>query len=141
MSDHFDPRSTTVEACQTLHCDILYLGRSFFAFLSKNFSLQNTKCYAHLSMAFCLKNCYNKRTFMAKKADKKVAKKGSYRAESITVLEGLEPVRRRPGMYSGTAGPDGFHHLIWEIFDNSRDEAMGEFANDIEIVLLPGNAI
>ena len=78
---------------------------------------------------------------MAKKGDKKVAKKGSYRAESITVLEGLEPVRRRPGMYIGTTGPDGFHHLIWEIFDNSRDEAMGEFANDIEIVLLPGNAI
>src|SRR5665213_1689518 len=68
-------------------------------------------------------------------------KKSSYDASSITVLEGLEPVRRRPGMYIGTTGPDGLHHLIWEIFDNSRDEAMGDFANDIEVVLLPDNVI
>lgn len=64
-------------------------------------------------------------------------KKGSYGADSIQVLEGLEPVRKRPGMYIGTTGPDGLHHLITEIFDNSRDEAMGGFANDIEIALLP----
>lgn len=68
-------------------------------------------------------------------------KKSSYGAEAITVLEGLEPVRKRPGMYIGTTGPDGLHHLIIEIFDNSRDEAMGGFSNDIEIVLLPGNRI
>ena len=68
-------------------------------------------------------------------------KKSSYSAESITVLEGLEPVRRRPGMYIGTTGPDGLHHLITEIFDNSRDEAMGDFANDIEVALLPGNRV
>ncbi len=68
-------------------------------------------------------------------------KKGSYDASSITVLEGLEPVRKRPGMYIGTTGPDGLHHLITEIFDNSRDEAMGGFANDIEIVLLPSNRV
>ncbi|MBY0472724.1 type IIA DNA topoisomerase subunit B [Patescibacteria group bacterium] len=69
-------------------------------------------------------------------ADK--TKKTNYDASSITVLEGLEAVRRRPGMYIGTTGPDGLHHLIWEIFDNSRDEAMGGFANDIEVVILPG---
>ncbi len=68
----------------------------------------------------------------------KAAKKSSYGADAITVLEGLEPVRKRPGMYIGTTGPDGLHHLITEIFDNSRDEAMGGFANDIEIALLPG---
>jgi DNA gyrase subunit B len=78
---------------------------------------------------------------MAKEKDEKVSKKGSYGAESISVLEGLEPVRKRPGMYIGTTGPDGLHHLIWEIFDNSRDEAMGGFCNDIEVVLLPGNKI
>lgn len=68
-------------------------------------------------------------------------KKSSYGADSITVLEGLEPVRKRPGMYIGTTGPDGLHHLITEIFDNSRDEAMGGFANDIEIALLPNNRV
>ncbi|HEY4528588.1 MAG TPA: DNA topoisomerase subunit B [Candidatus Paceibacterota bacterium] len=68
-------------------------------------------------------------------------KKSNYSAESITVLEGLEPVRKRPGMYIGTTGPDGLHHLITEIFDNSRDEAMGGFANNIEIILLPGNRV
>ena len=81
---------------------------------------------------------------MAKdKAEKEVKKEkeAHYGAEQITVLEGLEPVRRRPGMYIGTTGPDGLHHLITEIFDNSRDEAMGGFANDIEVVLLPGNRI
>ena len=77
---------------------------------------------------------------MAKKAEKepKKAGTGSYDASSISVLEGLEPVRKRPGMYIGTTGPDGLHHLIWEIFDNSRDEAMGGFADDIEVALLPG---
>ena len=50
-------------------------------------------------------------------------------------------MRKRPGMYIGTTGPDGLHHLIIEIFDNSRDEAMGGFSNDIEIVLLPENRV
>ena len=64
-----------------------------------------------------------------------------YDASDISVLEGLDPVRRRPGMYIGTTGPEGLHHLVWEIFDNSRDEAMGGFCDDIEVVLLPGNRI
>jgi len=68
-------------------------------------------------------------------------KKSNYTAHSIQVLEGLEPVRKRPGMYIGSTGPDGLHHLIWEIFDNSRDEAMGGFANRIEISLLPEDYI
>ncbi len=70
-----------------------------------------------------------------------VEKKSSYGAADITVLEGLEAVRRRPGMYIGTTGPTGLHHLIWEVFDNSRDEAMGGYANDIEVALLPGNRV
>jgi len=64
-----------------------------------------------------------------------------YTAEDISVLEGLEPVRKRPGMYIGGTGIEGLHHLIWEIFDNSRDEAMGNFADWIEVVLLPGNRV
>ncbi len=74
--------------------------------------------------------------FMAKSIEK-ASKNKAYDASSITVLEGLEPVRKRPGMYIGTTGPDGLHHLIWEIFDNSRDEAMGGYASDIEVALLP----
>ena len=82
---------------------------------------------------------------MAAKPDKKEAKKAekkdSYGADAITILEGLEPVRKRPGMYIGTTGLDGLHHLITEIFDNSRDEAMGGFADHIEVTLLPGNRV
>ena len=78
---------------------------------------------------------------MAKEKEKKVKKNGEYSAKDISVLEGLEPVRRRPGMYIGTTGTDGLHHLIWEIFDNSRDEAMGGFADTVEVTLLPNNRI
>ncbi|MBP9669044.1 MAG: DNA topoisomerase IV subunit B, partial [Candidatus Pacebacteria bacterium] len=77
----------------------------------------------------------------AKKDNEKEPKKSTYDASSITVLEGLEAVRRRPGMYIGTTGPSGLHHLVWEVFDNSRDEAMGGFCNDIEVALLPGNRV
>ncbi|MCD8494907.1 MAG: DNA gyrase subunit B [Candidatus Pacebacteria bacterium] len=61
--------------------------------------------------------------------------------KDIAVLEGLEPVRKRPGMYIGSTGPDGLHHLIKEIFDNSRDEAMAGYADRIEITLLPDNSV
>ena len=74
---------------------------------------------------------------MAPKKEVETKKKGSYGADSIQVLEGLEPVRKRPGMYIGSTGPDGLHHLIWEIFDNSRDEAMNGHANRVEVALLP----
>lgn len=67
--------------------------------------------------------------------------KTKYGAEQISVLEGLEPVRRRPGMYIGSTGPTGLHHLVWEIFDNSRDEAMGGFADHIEVTLLPKDMV
>ncbi len=96
---------------------------------------------------------------MAKKAKNEAGKRGAlgaaghvrhtassvtghtYDASSITVLEGLEPVRKRPGMYIGTTGPEGLHHLVWEIFDNARDEAMGGHADDIEVALLPGGSV
>ena len=76
---------------------------------------------------------------MPKNKEEKVEKKDHYNASAIQVLEGLEPVRRRPGMYIGTTGPDGLQHLITEIFDNSRDEAMNGYCDHIEVVLLPGN--
>lgn len=77
----------------------------------------------------------------AKEAKKPARKEGSYGAEDITVLEGLEAVRKRPGMYIGTTSTSGLHHLIWEVFDNSRDEAMGGYCNDIEVSLMPDGSI
>jgi DNA gyrase subunit B len=65
----------------------------------------------------------------------------SYTAKDIYVLEGLEPVRRRPGMYIGSTGSEGLHHLIWECVDNSLDEAMAGFCKNIEVTLLPGNKV
>ncbi|MET0165665.1 MAG: DNA topoisomerase IV subunit B [Vicinamibacterales bacterium] len=59
----------------------------------------------------------------------------SYSAKDITVLEGLEPVRKRPGMYIGGVGTTGLHHLVWEILDNAVDEAMNGFASNIVVTL------
>src|SRR3989338_6904217 len=62
---------------------------------------------------------------------------GGYGAKDIFVLEGLEPVRKRQGMYIGSTGPAGLHHLLWEIVDNGLDEAMAGYAKNIQITLLP----
>src|SRR5918994_1769157 len=59
----------------------------------------------------------------------------NYTAKDITVLEGLEPVRKRPGMYIGGVGTAGLHHLVWEILDNAVDEAMNGFASNIALTL------
>lgn len=65
----------------------------------------------------------------------------NYQAENITVLEGLEAVRKRPGMYIGTTSERGLHHLVWEIVDNSVDEALAGYATKIEVSILPDNII
>lgn len=71
----------------------------------------------------------------------KVDKSNGYSAEQITVLEGLDPVRKRPGMYVGNTASEGLHHLIWEVVDNSIDEAMAGFADHVEVVLLPDGSV
>jgi len=71
----------------------------------------------------------------------KKLKKSDYGAKDIFVLKGLEPVRKRPAMYIGTTGPDGLHHLIYEIINNSIDEAIVGFCNEIKVEFLPKNQI
>ena len=73
-------------------------------------------------------------------AKEKVAK-SEYGAKEIQVLEGLDPVRKRPGMYIGGTSTEGLHHLIWEVVNNSIDEAMAGHGNDILVQLLPDNVI
>ncbi len=76
-----------------------------------------------------------------KTAAEKARASAQYGAEQITVLEGLDPVRKRPGMYIGGTGKDGLHHLVWETCDNSIDEALAGFCHNITVRVLPDDVV
>jgi DNA gyrase subunit B len=80
-------------------------------------------------------------TVPAAKKTAPAAKKKTYGAESITVLEGLEAVRKRPGMYIGSTGERGLHHLVWEVVDNAVDEAMAGYASKVDVRILEDGGV
>jgi len=75
------------------------------------------------------------------KEEKKKKKNESYDAGQITILEGLAPVRKRPGMYIGSTGPRGLHHLVYEVIDNAIDEAIAGYCNEIILEFLPDDLV
>ncbi|KAF3442147.1 hypothetical protein FNV43_RR16063 [Rhamnella rubrinervis] len=108
-------------------------------------SARNSFQLKRTSSCFLLPNAVAPRAFMSSSTETEVVKGSesskAYGSDQIQVLEGLDPVRKRPGMYIGSTGPRGLHHLVYEILDNAVDEAQAGFASKIEVVLLADDSV
>lgn len=105
-----------------------------------SFSSRVSLRIASVSSHDVVRNAVSPRAFMSTEVSQAAPSK-AYGSEQIQVLEGLDPVRKRPGMYIGSTGPRGLHHLVYEILDNAVDEAQAGFASKIDVVLLSDNSV